>query len=225
MWFNYFYQIQKKYRIRLSTKTPLIVRLDAKNVTKNKVIDLIDTSKDSFLYYLEKTVKYFTKKYHCYAIIGADEVSFVFIDPMPFIKNLNAVKHHNSERIVSLFSQYFFDFFNSFNNNRKIFWDVKCFSIPYDKATSYISYRSKSIKEIMVTYFLKTKGAKVRDVKMDEKIAQCSKFPDYKLLDKIKDGFLYFNGDKIDLNEFLNSGNIKIIENKTINNSLFDDLL
>ena len=70
MWNNYFYNIQKKYSMRVSTKEPLVIRLDGKDVTKNKNIDLINRLDNSFLDALEKSVAYFSSLYNCYAIIA-----------------------------------------------------------------------------------------------------------------------------------------------------------
>ena len=36
MWNSYFFQIQSKYSMRVSFKNPLVIRLDGKDVTKNK---------------------------------------------------------------------------------------------------------------------------------------------------------------------------------------------
>lgn len=61
MWQSYFYQIQKKYNMRLSYKNPLVIRLDGKSVTKNKNYDLLNNYDNSFRNILEKTVQYFTR--------------------------------------------------------------------------------------------------------------------------------------------------------------------
>lgn len=61
MWHSYFYQIQSKYNMRVSIKNPLVIRLDGKNVTKNRNYDLLNNYEGSFLNLLEKTVKYFTR--------------------------------------------------------------------------------------------------------------------------------------------------------------------
>ena len=56
-WYNYFNTIRNKYNMRVSPKKPLVIFLNAKDVTKNKSINLIDNSKDSFLDVAQKTVK------------------------------------------------------------------------------------------------------------------------------------------------------------------------
>lgn len=51
MWHSYFYQIQSKYNMRVSIKNPLVIRLDGKNVTKNRNYDLLNNYEGSFLIY------------------------------------------------------------------------------------------------------------------------------------------------------------------------------
>lgn len=62
MWSNYFYNIQKKYSMRVSLNNPLVIRLDGKNVTKSKQLDLLDYSDNSYSSVMQKTVSYFTRK-------------------------------------------------------------------------------------------------------------------------------------------------------------------
>ena len=222
MWQSYFLQIQNKYNIRISTKKPLVIRYDGKDVTKNKNLDLLNNYEGSFINQLEKTVKYFTDKYHCYALFGSDEVSFIFTDPMLVIADLDKDKYNTSNEIIALFSQYFFDYFNNLNKNIKIFWHGKCFSINQEKMSSYLKFRSKVIRNVMTTYFLKRKNIHMGNNKMEEREEFCKKYPEYDILKEMQDGILYFDGQRIDLNEFYN-GNIVNI-NKNLNNGMFDDL-
>lgn len=62
MWQSYFFQIQSKYSMRVSTKNPLVIRLDGKNVTKDKRFDLLNNYGGSFLNLLEKAVEHFTRE-------------------------------------------------------------------------------------------------------------------------------------------------------------------
>ena len=48
MWNSYFKQIQNKYSMRVSFNKPLVIRLDGKDVTKNKSIDLLSNYESSF---------------------------------------------------------------------------------------------------------------------------------------------------------------------------------
>ena len=55
MWNSYFFQIQSKYSMRVSFKNPLVIRLDGKDVTKNKKYDLLNNYEGNFRNTLEKT--------------------------------------------------------------------------------------------------------------------------------------------------------------------------
>lgn len=206
MWKNYFYNIQKKYSMRVSKKEPLIIRLDGKNVTKNRNINLIDFSNRSFMYAMEKSVEYFTVKYKCYALYGSDEVSFIFTEPTLLMQDLDSDSDDHSNEIISLFSQYFFYYFNNFDKNKLVFFHAKCFSIPQEKIYSYIKYRSRAIENVMITYFLK-RNNKNEKMKLEDKIKKCKDMENYDMIDKRKKGTLFYNGKKILIEDFIN-GNI-----------------
>ena len=224
MWNNYFYQIQSKYSMRVSKKLPLVIRLDGKCITRDKNINLLDKYNGSFLDSLEKTITYFSKKYNCYAIFGSDEVSFIITNPVLLMESLdpNEVSDHTNE-IISLFSQYFFDYFNNFDKHKKVFWHGKCFTIPENKIISYIKYRSKIIQNVMSTYFLKRKNANPGNIKLNEKIEKCRQFSDYDVLKNVERGILYYDGERIDFDEFMN-GNIKVVENNENKEEIYVDL-
>lgn len=221
MWKNYFYNIQKKYSMRISTKEPLIIRLDGKNVTRNKDIDLIGNKNNKFVYAMEKTVKYFTKKYKCYAIYGSDEVSFIYTEPQIIIDDMSTEKSQHTNEIISVFSQQFFHYFNNFDKSKLIFWHAKCFSIPEEKIISYIKCRSRMIENVMVTYFLKSKNRNNPKMKLDDKIELCKQLKEYVQLEKCQKGILYYNGEQLDLNAFFN-GEQKFVVKQDIE-AMFSD--
>lgn len=221
MWQSYFFEIQSKYNMRVSTIRPLVIRLDGKNVTKSSEFDLLKNP-ESFSDILEKTVKYFTEKYRCLAIFGSDEVSFIFENPMRVIEDLDKDKVNRVNEIISLFSQYFFDYFNELYGKTKVFWHAKCFTINEDKINSYLKYRSKIIRNVMTTYFLKKKKIYMGNEKMNLREKECEKYPDYESLKEYQNGTLYFDGKKIDLLEYY-KGNIKEIKDN-IENDFFVDL-
>lgn len=209
MWNNYFFQLQKKYNMRLSTKEPLVVRFDGRQVTKNKDINLMDNYSGSFFYSLEKTAEYFSSRYHCFAIFGSDEISFIVLDPNIVVEDLEpSDKTTHSHEIIALFSQYFFDYFNHFDMHKKIFWHGKCFSIPNGKVTSYIKYRSGIIKNVLVTYFAKRNSINDSSLSLEEKLNVCKNIPNYKVLEEIQEGILYYDGKKINLTDYLVKGEI-----------------
>mgnify|MGYP003289227256 CR=1 FL=1 len=208
MWRNYFFQIQSKYNMRVSTTEPLVIRFDGKDVTKNKELNFFDIYNGSFTDAFEKTVKFFTEKYHGYSIFGSDEVSFIFPDPMLVIADLDVDKCNRINEIIALFSQIFFHHFNTLYVKDTIFWHGKCFSIPSEKLKSYIKYRSGSIKNVMVTYFLKKRNSNPGNIKLEEKIEVAKQFSDFKLLEDYQDGILYYDGSRISQKDFFENDTI-----------------
>lgn len=211
MWNSYFFQIQSKYSMRMSFKNPLVIRLDGKDVTKNKKYDLLNNYEGNFRNTLERTAEFFTKKYKCLAILGSDEISFIFTDPLVVISDLDKEKWNTSNEIISVFSQYFFDYFNEHNKQSKVFWHGKCFSIRNEKINSYIKFRSSIIKNVMTTYFLSKYNIKMGKEKQEKREIECKKLQGYEVLEDIQNGVLYLEGDRIDIIEFY-KGNIKKVK-------------
>ena len=226
MWNNYFFQIQKKYNIRVSTKEPLVVRFDGKGITRNKEINFLEDYKGSFTNSLEECARYFTEKYEGFSFFGSDEISFVFLNPMQVIKDLDPSDNSTySNEIIAMFSQYFFNYFNMQNKHYKIFWHGKCFSIKKEKLISYLKYRMGIIRNVMSTYFLKRKDLKMGNHKINVKISKCKEFEDYPRLEKILNGVLYYNGKKIDREMYINKGEIieiKNLQDEELNNFSID---
>jgi tRNA(His) 5'-end guanylyltransferase len=211
MWNSYFFQIQSKYSMRVSFKNPLVIRLDGKDVTKNKKYDLLNNYEGNFRNTLERTAEFFTRKYKCLAILGSDEISFIFTDPLVVISDLDKEKWNTSNEIISVFSQYFFDYFNEHNKQSKVFWHGKCFSIRNEKINSYIKFRSSIIKNVMTTYFLSKYNIKMGKEKQEKREIECKKLQGYEVLEDIQNGVLYLEGDRIDIIEFY-KGNIKKVK-------------
>lgn len=212
MWNSYFYQIQKKYNMRVSTKSPLVIRLDGKNVTKDLSINFNYKYNGSFFDSFEKSAWYFSKKYHAYSLFGTDEINFIFPDPMLLIEDLDPTKVNHSNEIIALFIQYFFDYFNNNYKDNKIFFHGKCFSIPNSKINSYIKYRANSIRNVIITYILKRNNIKIGNLKLHERIDKCKELGYYDQIKNIEFGTLYFDSNKLDINEFF-KGNKIIINN------------
>lgn len=143
-------------------------------------------------------------------MFGSDEINFIFTEPMILIEDLDKEKCNRAQEIIALFSQYFFDYFSNLDRNQKIFWHGKCFSINNEKIISYIKYRSKVIKNVMTTYFLKGKNIHMGNIKMQERERKCLEFQDYSKLQENQNGILYFNGNKIDLEKYY-AGNVEVI--------------
>lgn len=219
MWSNYFLQIRNKYTMRVSTKEPLVINLDGKDVTKDSNINITDKRKGGFFQAFDETAKYFSNKYNCLAFFGADEISFIFQDPMVLINDINSDGNNYTTEIASVFSQMFYDLFNNIYTGYKVYWHTKCFSIKKEKVVSFIKYKSKLFEVLKTTYFLKRRGINNPGViNLEEKYKLCRKYEDFaNELDDIK-GTLYLSGTKIDLNEYI-KGNIV----ERTNNS-YDDL-
>lgn len=210
-WNDYFGNIRNKYNMRVSRSKPLVIDLDGKNVTTSVIFSLVDNSEGGFLDIMEQTVKHFTAEYNCLAIFGVDEVSFIFENAESIIDKINKSKNFKSDEIISIFSQYFFEYFNKLNMKQTIYWHGKILSIPEQKIKSYILYKSQSILNVFTTYFLKKNMIKdAGHINLDEKIKLCKENQYYKEIEQYERGILYFKGERIDLGEYLN-GNIKII--------------
>jgi len=204
MWNNYFFQLQKKYNMRISTKMPLIVRFDGRGVTRNKAINFFEKFENSFSNSLEKTAKYFSEKYQCFSIFGSDEISFIISNPNLLIEDLEpSDKTQHSQELIALFSQYFFDYFNHFDAHQKIFWHGKCFSIPQNKIKSYLKYRSNIIKNVLVTNFAIKNNIYDSNMNLEDRLECCKAMKDYSELESVCSGILYYNGGKIALNSYL----------------------
>ena len=224
MWNSYFFQIQSKYSMRVSFKNPLVIRLDGKDVTKNKKYDLLNNYEGNFRNTLEKTAEFFTRKYKCLAILGSDEISFIFTDPLVVISDLDKEKWNTSNEIISVFSQYFFDYFNEHNKQSKVFWHGKCFSIRNEKINSYIKFRSSIIKNVMTTYFLSKYNIKMGKEKQEKREIECKKLQGYEVLEDIQNGVLYLEGDRIDIIEFYKGSIKKIKSTEHKSSDLYIDL-
>lgn len=224
MWNSYFFQIQSKYSMRVSFKNPLVIRLDGKDVTKNKKYDLLNNYEGNFRNTLERTAEFFTKKYKCLAILGSDEISFIFTDPLVVISDLDKEKWNTSNEIISVFSQYFFDYFNEHNKQSKVFWHGKCFSIRNEKINSYIKFRSSIIKNVMTTYFLSKYNIKMGKEKQEKREIECKKLQGYEVLEDIQNGVLYLEGDRIDIIEFYKGNTKKVKSTEHKSGDLYIDL-
>lgn len=220
-WFNYFSNMRNKYNMRVSANKPLIIFLDAKDSTKNSRY-LLKGKKNGFFDSMELTAKYFSKRYNCISIWGTDEISFIIEDTDNFIDSINNEKSYRTHDIASIFSQYFFEYFNSVYEGETVYWHCKCFNIAKEKVQSYIKFKSKGILKGITAIFLKQNGVRnAYGIKLEEKIEMCKKHENYFLIEEYKDGILYYNGNKIDLNEYL-KGNVIMLEDEKANIEFLD---
>ena len=220
-WFNYFSNMRNKYNMRVSANKPLIIFLDAKDSSKNNRI-LLKGKKSGFFDSMGLVAKYFTKKYNCVSIWGTDEISFIIEDVNNFIDSINNERNYRTHDIVSIFSQYFFEYFNSVYEGETIYWHCKCFNIAKEKVQSYIKFKSKGILMGVTAIFLKQNGVRnAYGIKLEEKLKMCKNYATYSSIEEYKDGVLYYDGNKIDLNEYF-KGNIVILEESKEDLEIFD---
>lgn len=209
---NYFLHIINKYNLKITKNNPIVIFLDGKGVTSSNFFNLLSEDNESFNEYFEKTIKHFCNKYNCLAIFGIDEVSFVFENP----KNIQCkeiFKNTKSQDIVSIFSQKFYESILKISNKKyKIYWHCKISNIPRGKIKSYIKYRSNTIQELFITYFLKRMNViNAGKIKLSQKIEIARKYKSYNLVNKFQNGHLCINGELVDLEEYINFNKIEIL--------------
>ena len=223
-WVNYFSNLRNKYNTRVSKNKVLIIFLDAKDSSKNK-INLLRGSNDDFFMSVQKTTKVFTQKYNCLAICGTDEISFIFENSDELINTINNEKKYRTHDIVSIFSQYFFEYFKNSYNKSTIYWHCNCFNIPSDKVNSYLKYKSRGILKGTTAFFLKQKGVKnANGIKLVEKMKLFYTYADYPLIDDYKEGIVYLNGNRRVLDEYLHGKIVKTDLEKNFNETDTFDL-
>lgn len=102
-----------------------------------------------------------------------------------------------------------------------VFWNCRCFNIPREKIKSYIRFKSKELLDNITNIFLKQNRININMKKIEERLKMCKSYENFSFILEDKDGILYYNGNRIDLKEFL-KGNIISIENNSNNNNFFD---
>lgn len=220
-WCNYFNNMRNKYNMRVSASKPLIVFLDAKDSSKNN-ITLLKGSKNDFFDTMELSAKYFTRKYNCIAIWGTDEISFIINDVTNFISTINNDNKYRTHDIVSIFSQYFFEYFNNIYKGNTVYWHCNCFNIAEEKIKSYIKFKSNGILKGVTSIFLKNNSIRnAYGIKLKEKLKMCEKYDTYQLITDYKYGSLYYNGNRIDMKEFFNDS-IVTMESQKEDVEIFD---
>lgn len=213
-WNDYFGKIENKYNLKMNSNNPIVIFVDGKDITKSFKYNLIAETQNSFNDIFEQTIKYFSNKFECIAISGADEASFIFDDSKKIKKFISARKYKAHE-IVSIFSQHFYKYFNDRYANGPVYWHCKCSNIPKGKIKSYLKYRSMNIFELELTYFLKRKQFKdAGKIALTEKEQICNEMADYKEIKKFAKGKLYIGGQQVDLAAFLNNQIIELPEIK-----------
>ena len=202
-WSNYFCDIANKYNMRLSKSKPIVVFIDGKDITKSFKHDLVYQNKNSFNDVFNNVVKDFSKQFDCKAICGVDEVSFIFEDARALEKKIK-IDTLRCQEIVSVISQIFYKNFKEKYTLDTVYWHCKCSNIPKGKVNSYIRYRSQTIYELSLTYFLKRKQQRnAGQIDIAIKQQMCEKYEDYEQFKKYEKGNMYINGHRIDTQAFI----------------------
>lgn len=150
--FNYFKNIENKYKTRFSLKKPIVIRLDGKNVCKNPAINLLDETKQHFSFSLNHTAKAMSRKFKAICFSSTDEINILILDPSFLLRHYNTIE---CQKLSSFVAQEVFSTFNNLYIGEKIFFDARTFNIPENKAQSYISYRVGMAKNVYTNYYAK----------------------------------------------------------------------
>lgn len=202
--FDYFKNIENRYKSKISLNKPVIVRLDGKNVCKNKDINILDESNNSFASVLKRTAKYISYKYKCYVFVASDELNLIFCNPRILYKNFKSI---DTQKITSLLSQEVFHYFNKYFKQQLVYFDARAFSIPQEKFRSYLVYRRNCAKNVLTQYFAKLYLDKEYRVNLkleeiEENLNQrCPEFKDRSVYNV--EGLLYSNGERFKISELI----------------------
>lgn len=196
MKFNYFKNIENKYRTQLSRKKPLIIRLDGHNVTKNP--DMKFMGDNTFTKSLAKAGEDIIKVFNdCKVYVALDEISFIFTNPSEFFERYDDCNTTDCSNLFLLdFVKLFWNYYYGTN------FGVSIFNINSDKIESYIKYRQKSAYNTAIFYYAKRYIPKKYYVgKSLNDVVQYLKEND--LLKNIEKDDVFLNGKLIQYKDFL----------------------
>ena len=176
MYYNYFKNIENKYKKQLSKQKPVVIRLDGRNVTKSGKYNFY--SKNLFSAALESVGTYFVEHFHCIVYIAMDEISFIFENPDDFFA---IYEDNNTLYCSNLFLLDFIKLFWTICPNEK--FGVTIFNIEKNKIESYIKYRKSLCYNCAIHYYAKHNIQKQYYV--NKKLAE--------IVDYLKENDLYKN--------------------------------
>ena len=167
MKYNYFGTLEYKFTNYIHLNKPIVIRLDGENVTKNKEIDMLNQDVGEFAYALIMMARILSKKFHTFVYCGMDEIDFIFTDTSGLKERF---KNRKVQRLSSIMSQEVFFIFNQYYKYESIYFDAKCFNIPFSKIYSYFIYRQKSAWCVNNTYVAKRHLKKIdyADISLNE---------------------------------------------------------
>lgn len=151
---DFFSKIEEKYNIALKKKRGIIVRIDARDTTKNKNLNLLD-EEHGFTYALKTASLEFSKKYPFILVYTAvDEVNFLVLDTD---KLLSSMKSNYAQEITAVISQEFSYLFHKYYD-KFVRFAGRSFSLYKDNYNSYLIYRKHTNVSVLTVYFLKKNG-------------------------------------------------------------------
>ena len=230
MKFNYFKILEDKYKTRLSVKSPIIIRLDGKNICKNKEINMLDEDSYGFAFALKKAGTFFSRKFNCIALASSDELNLIILEPGQIKRTYGNLE---CQKVSSFIAQEVAFVFNSNFSGERIMFDARTFNIPSHKVSSYILYRTQSAKNVYTVYYAKKllssferKGKKMYEI--DEILCSISdEFKNRSMHNTI--GTAYVNGAATSIDTLLDyqiyQKNFSQILNNAPTVSIIDDYL
>lgn len=209
---DFFSKIENKYNIALKRNRGIIIRLDARNTTKNRNLNLLD-EQSGFTYAFKKASLEFSKKYPFIMIYTAvDEVNFFIADSKRLFEQM---KSNYAQEVTAVISQEFSYLFHK-NYDSFVRFAGRSFSVYKDNFNSYLIYRKHTNVCVLTTYFLKHYGFytnKKTYIEMNEigmKIEEYKNRTSYQ-----KEGSIFYKGMIFEVEDVLNKGMDNLITPQT----------
>lgn len=219
--FDYFKNIENKYKSKISTNKALVIRLDGRNVCKNKNINILNENK-GFASTMKIVAEKISSNYGCIVYVASDEINIIIDNTINIIRKF---KSSDTQKISSLISQEVFFYFNKFFKEQLVYFDSRCFSIEKNKIMSYLKYRRNCSINVLTQYFAKLYLDKEKRINLSLKeldeilineVDEYSKRSKYQ-----REGLAYYLGNKLDIeniDKIMKSQNLIFISNSNIEN-------
>ncbi len=210
---DFFSKIENKYNIALKKNRGIIIRIDARNTTKNKNINLLD-EENGFSYALKTASLEFSKKYPFIMLYTAvDEVNFLISDTN---KLLESMKSNYAQEITSVISQEFSYLFHK-HYNQFVRFAGRSFSLYKDNFNSYLIYRKHTNTSVLTVYFLKRHKIPVHKKNYNEMNEMGMEIKEYRNRTNYqKEGSIFYRGIIFDIEDVLKNGIENLIKPQTV---------
>lgn len=216
---DFFSKIENKYNITLKKNREIIVRLDARNTTKNRNLNLLD-EEHSFTYALKMASLEFSKK-HPYLFIytAVDEVNFLVLDSKRLFEQM---KGNYAQEITAVISQEFSYLFHK-HYDSFVRFAGRSFSVYKDNFNSYLILRKHTNVSVLTAYFLKHNGINTHNKTYEEMNKIGMKYEKYRNRTAYqKEGIIFYKGLTFEIEDVLTKGIENLVSPKTaiIDNSI-----